>query len=440
MLKQKSALILLMLATLLLCSFSAVSAQEEQITITLSVWGMPWEDKIYTEFAIPKFEELYPNIKVEFMRIEDYWNMLLVRHAGGAAPDVQRNIDMRFGPMLLRGALRPLTEYINDPVDGVDLTDFHSVGIQGVTHDGEIWGLPQDICARSILLYNMDMFDEAGLPYPDETWTLEDMVAAAEKLTKGTRPRIQQFGLCWEPPFVTSLIFGFGGQYWSEDGSRSVINSPESRQALEFLQELVYEKGVAPNYAESPYGEAQQLFIGKRVAMYVGAAYRIPDIIRDAPDLRFGVAPMPIAPEGRTTMVHQCIWTMSSQTEHPDAAWKLIKFLSSPEILEEYWQRTWVAAPARRSVIMADSFENIIGIEGHVPAVAPEDFDRILGWWRGLVLNEEFTTAHVHPFHGPFEAQYFNPSMEDIFGIRPGNVESILADMEAKINKEIADF
>jgi len=39
MLKQKSALILLMLATLLLCSFSAVSAQEEQITITLSVWG-----------------------------------------------------------------------------------------------------------------------------------------------------------------------------------------------------------------------------------------------------------------------------------------------------------------------------------------------------------------------------------------------------------------
>ena len=55
MLKQKSALILLMLATLLLCSFSAVSAQEEQITITLSVWGMPWEDKIYTEFAIPKF-------------------------------------------------------------------------------------------------------------------------------------------------------------------------------------------------------------------------------------------------------------------------------------------------------------------------------------------------------------------------------------------------
>ena len=59
---------------------------------------------------------------------------------------------------------------------------------------------------------------------------------------------------------------------------------------------------------------------------------------------------------------------------------------------------------------MADSFENIIGIEGHVPAVAPEDSDRILGWWRGLVLNEEFTTAHVHPFHGPSEAQYFNPS------------------------------
>ena len=69
---------------------------------------------------------------------------------------------------------------------------------------------------------------------------------------------------------------------------------------------------------------------------------------------------------------------------------------------------------------MADSFENIIGIEGHVPAVALKtSID--LGWWRGLVLNEEFTTAHVHPFHGPFEAQYFNPPWKTSFRHQTGN-------------------
>lgn len=438
--RSRHQLILLIVLTTVLLSVVTAGAQEK-VVLRLSVWGMPWEDRIYTEFAVPQFEAANPHIDVEFVRIEDYWNMLLVQHAGGKAPDVQRNIDMRFGPMLLRGALRPITEFINDPVNGVDLDDFHSVGIQGVTYGGEIWGLPQDICARSLVYYNMDLFDQAGLDYPDETWTLDDLVEAAKVLTVGKRPRVQQYGVGWIPSFATSLVFGFGGKYWSEDGTKNVINSPESIRALEFLQSLIYEHGVAPSYGENPYGELRELFVGGRLAMYVGAAFNIPDVIRDAEDLRFGVAPMPIAPQGRTTMVHQCIWTMSSQTKHPEEAWELIKFLSSPEVLEEYWQRTWVAAPARRSVVMSEGFEVIRGIEGHIPAIEdPKRYKEILGWWRGMVLNEEFTTAHVHPFHGPFEAQYFNPAMDEVFGIRPGNVESILARIEAGINKEISEF
>ena len=96
-------------------------------------------------------------------------------------------------------------------------------------------------------------------------------------------------------------------------------------------------------------------------------------------------------------MVHQCIWTMSSQTEHPDAAWQLIKFLSSPEI----WRSTGSARGWRTSQKVCDhghSFENIIGIEAMFP---PLLLKTSIGSSDGgdLVLNEEFTTAHVHPFH-----------------------------------------
>lgn len=438
---RKNMMLVFLVVVGLLLSASGAGLSQEPVTLTLSVWGMPWEDKIYTEFAIPQFEEQYPHITVEFLRLEDYWNMLLVRHAGGNAPDVQRNLDMRFGPMLLRGALLPLTDYINDPDVGVDLSDFHRIGIDGVTFDGEIWALPQDICARSVLFYNMDYFDEAGLAYPDDTWTLDDMVEAAQALTIGSRPRVDRFGLAWIPPYATSMVFGFGGQYWSEDGTRNVINSPESVAALEFLQELVYDLGVAPSYADAPYGEAVELFKGGRTAMLITGAYHIPSVARDVPEIRFGVAPMPLTPQGRPTMIHQCIWTMSTQTEHPDEAWLLIKHLSSPAVLEEYWQRTWVAAPARVSVVMSEGFTNITGIEGHVPAIEdPERFEELLGWWRPLIANEHYTTDHLHPFHGPFELQYFNPSMESIFGIRPGNVEAILAELEAAINKEMEDF
>ena len=209
------------------------------------------------EFAIPKFEELYPNIKVEFMRIEDYWNMLLVRHAGGAAPDVQRNIDMRFGPMLLRGALRPLTEYINDPVDGVDLSDFHSVGIQGVTHDGEIWGLPQDICARSILLYNMDMFDEAGLPYPDETWTWDDLYEAAKKLTKPDKSQYGFLAALHNQEGFYNFIYQNGGTVITPD-KKSGYDDPRTIEAMEFYVKFVKE-GLSPLiFGDAERAEAMQ--------------------------------------------------------------------------------------------------------------------------------------------------------------------------------------
>ena len=47
-------------------------------------------------------------------------------------------------------------------------------------YDGSVYGFPRDISVE-VLYYNKDIFDEAGVAYPDDTWTWDDFLAAAER-------------------------------------------------------------------------------------------------------------------------------------------------------------------------------------------------------------------------------------------------------------------
>lgn len=437
--KKRSFEFLMLVVLVVLVSGLAI-AQEEKIQ--LSVWGMPWEDAIYTQYAIPQFEEQYPNIKVEFLRFENYWDILLTRHAGGNAPDVQRNLDENYGSMRLRGALLPLTEYVEGP-DGMSLDDFHPVALDAITKDGEIWALPQDLSPRNGLYYNMKMFDEAGIPYPTADWTVEQMADVAQKLTMGERPRVERYGISWaDRQGLLWFIYAFGGDIWAEDGKKCVIDSEECLKGVNFALDLIYEYGAAPSYVEVTPEAMEDLFKAEKVAMFIGGGWNIPAITRDVPDLEFGVAPMPLVNGERTTILGQCIFEMSSQTKHPDAAWKLIKHLVSPQALTDYWQRTWVAAPSRLSLIKdPEIFENIIGIPGHVPAITdPEEFERKLGWMRDIILNGEFTTAHVGDFYTELYEVHLRDALELLAGPRRGDVKAILEEVAAKTNKDIEGF
>ena len=59
-------------------------------TIEMSVWGMPFENKLYTDVYIPEFERQNPGIKVSFSHFEDYPNRVLLSHGGVIGPDLIR--------------------------------------------------------------------------------------------------------------------------------------------------------------------------------------------------------------------------------------------------------------------------------------------------------------------------------------------------------------
>ena len=413
-----------------------------QVKIQLSVWGMPWEDQIYTKYAIPQFEEENPGIKVEFMRLENYWELLLTRHAAGQAPDVQRNLDLFYGRMRLRGAIQPLTKYIEGP-DGLSLDDFYEVAMKALYKEGQMWGLPQDICPRSGLFYNMKVFDEAGISYPTADWTLDKLIEVAEKLTKGKRPRVERYGvLGWFEDFPSWFILNYGGSIWSEDGKRCILNSDAAVEGIRHLQDVIYEDKAVPTMAEYTVEAAGDLFRAEKVAMFLGGAWLTPAFTRDVPDLKFGIALPPVGPQGkRICFVHQCLWEMSTQTKHPDASWKLIKHLVSPPVLKEYWQRTWVAAPSLGSMVKdPDIFETIIGIPGHVPAITdPEEFQRKIAWIRDVVLKKAYY-SWASDFSFELYFQILPDEIDNLFGVRRGDPKEILDRVAEKQNKLMEEF
>lgn len=108
----------------LILSVSALGLAQDKVEVSMCVWGMAWEDTIYVDMSIPKFEAQNPNIKVKFDRYEDYWSKVVVLFAGGEAPDVIReSASDSLGLHIRKNMLMPLDDFIKGPL-GVDMNDF----------------------------------------------------------------------------------------------------------------------------------------------------------------------------------------------------------------------------------------------------------------------------------------------------------------------------
>ena len=349
--------------------------------IEMSVWGMPWESDLYTQVYLPEFERENPGIHVRFHHFEDYSNRILLSHAGGIAPDVIReNIDFSMG-WIRRGLNLPLDRYMDSP-DGIDRNDFIPILWQGLTYRGRTYGVPQDINILG-LFYNKALFDRAGLKYPDENWTWADLKSASEKLTRTDRNghvEVVGFDVAWGGWSYRPFLYQAGAHCWDKDGTRTAIDTPQSAAALRFYRSLMHHYSLTESNDQRGGLGPDKFFEQGKVALYIDGTWRTPSLKKNAPDLRFGVAPLPrgVRP---MSVSSSCFWGVSSQTKHPDAAWKLVKFLSSKEALTRYWQYLWVAPPARWSSLRSPEFRRVAGAPGKIPGISTDaEFDEKCGW------------------------------------------------------------
>lgn len=409
------------------------------ITIEMCVWGMPWENDLYTKVYIPEFERQNPGIKVRFHHFEDYGNRVLLSYAGGIAPDVIRESTSGNMPWIRRGVNLPLNKYI-DGRDGIDRKDFIPILWESIKYNGETYGVPQDINILG-LFYNKDIFDKAGLPYPNENWTWKDLKEASDKLTQDTdhdgHPDIIGLDMAWGGGNFMPFLLQAGGEVWADDGNRTVIDSPEAAEALKFYRSLMKTYSLTKSSSQRGGLGPDKFFEAGKVGMFIDGSWRSPSLKKNAPNLHFGVAPLP---RGKVPMSvsGSCFWGISSQTRHPEAAWKLVKFLSSTDALTEYWRFLWVAPPARWSALRSPKFRDVTGAPGKIPGVdSPAEFKERCGWITEVLENGWTTLKHSSQNSDRLSLN-FNEAVDEVLLENADPLKS-LREAARKTNQQIQD-
>jgi multiple sugar transport system substrate-binding protein len=255
-------------------------------------------------------------------------------------------------------ALDPLIEE-----SGFDRSDFWPGLLEFAMYDGMVYGFPRDI-GLEVLYYNKDIFDEVGLDYPDDSWTWDDLQAAAEALTvdEGSG-RVSRYALGME-----------GGKYqlWLGQNHASILddmaspthctlNEPEAVEALEFFSGMMENNYAMRDAALSQAGGDAAVFQNGQVAMIIQNASRVPTF--NAANMNYDVAVVPIPEDGqRSASAAGAAWTMSAVTDTPDETWTFLEWLAlNPEGGQRIYTESGEILPALQSTAHSDAF---LGMEG----------------------------------------------------------------------------
>ena len=316
------------LALLTGCSSTGTGGDDAggDVTLTYGVWS---QDETM-QALVDAFEKENPGITVDLQvnPWTEYWTKLQVGAQGGTAPDAFWILGDRFQVYAANDQLLPLGDAIEDA--GVDLGVYPEALVDLFTYDDELYGLPKDFDTVG-LWYNKTLFDAAGVAYPTDQWTWDDVSAAAAQLTD---PAAGVYGIAAplnrQEGFYNTVAQA--GGHIIDDG-KSGYDDPKTQEGLRFWTDL-QKAGVSPTLEQFADTEAVAQFENGSVAMYYGGSFYAQRFYENA-DLRAAVD-VTVLPQGaeRATVINGIQNVGFAGTKHPEELKKFLLFLGGKEAAE----------------------------------------------------------------------------------------------------------
>jgi multiple sugar transport system substrate-binding protein len=332
-------------------------ASGEPVKLVWGFWGSP-EEKATHEKVAQAFMQEHPNITIEVWHQpwDDYFTKLQTIWASGdksAVPDV---LFLWPTPRYAAdGVLENLDPYIQQ--SSYNLNDYWPALLESATYNNSVYGLPRDISVE-VLYYNKQVFDEAGVAYPNENWTWDDLRAAAEKLTVvEANGRVRRYGLAMEGGKYQEWIGQNKGSILDDmrNPSKCTIADPPAAQAISFFADLMNRNLAMRSANLSQAGGDAAVFQAGQAAMIIQNASRVPTF--NQAGLSYDVAPVPIPQGGqRAASAGGAAWTMSAASSHKQEAWTFIQWLQSTDGGQRLYTETGESLPALKSTAQSDAF------------------------------------------------------------------------------------
>lgn len=300
----------------------------ENVTIKVALWD--YSNLEYHKTLVSSFEKVYPNIKVEVVEFTaDEYDNVIVTQLGG-----KQDFDVVFtkgtpalSALIKQGHIYALDEYIAS--DTSFNKDNYSGLVDALGLDGKTYALPFRY-DNNMIFYNKDLFDQAGVEYPQDGMTMAEYHELAAKMTSGEG---------------NDKIYGAHVHTWASN----VYQYPNRTEAFSAIDPTTYE-ALIPYYDEilamqdegivQDYGALKAsnihysgVFYNQQAAMLQMGSWYINMLCENVSDFNWGVCSIPnnegMSNEnsiGGVTPV-----SIGAYAKHPAEAWQFISYVCGEE-------------------------------------------------------------------------------------------------------------
>ncbi|KAF1698030.1 ABC transporter substrate-binding protein [Pseudoxanthomonas jiangsuensis] len=301
----------------------------------LRFWAMGREAEVVAEL-IPEFER-ESGIEVDIQQIP--WTAahekLLTAFAADALPDVCQLGNTWIPEFAALDTLEPLQGRV-DASTVIEQDDYFPGIWDTAVIDGELVGVPWYVDTR-LLYYRKDLLRQAGVERAPRTWAEWEQAMAAIKRQAGPGRYAILMPL---NEFEQQLSFALqqDDPLLRDHDGRGNFQSPGFRRAVGFYANM-FEQGWAPKMSETQISNVWDEFFNGFYAFYLSGPWNIREFRRRQPPAlegQWGTMPLP-GPDGPGAgIAGGTSLVLFRSSPRKDRAWKLVEFLSRPDIQQRF--------------------------------------------------------------------------------------------------------
>ena len=303
---------------------------------------MGHEGEVVREF-IPDFEREHPGIRVEVQQLP--WSAahqkLLTAYAGGSLPDVAQLGNTWLPEFVAIRAVDPVQASV------VDAGDYFPGIWQTNVIDQTAYGVPWYVDTR-ILFYRRDLLAEAGFAAPPTTWP--EWIEMLRAIKKRAGP--DRYGVLLplnEHQPLVALALQQEAPLLRDGDSRGNFRSDDFKRALRFYREM-FDDGFAPATGASQLSNVWNEFARGYFTFCITGPWSIGLFKRRLPanlQESWMTAPLPGRDGPSYSIAGGASLVVFSSSPRKQAAWKLVQFLSRPDIQLRFHSHTGDLPPRR---------------------------------------------------------------------------------------------
>jgi len=307
---------------------------------------------------IELFNRLHPDYHLRLDPSNTGMQKVIVQCIAGVGPDIFDCYNaFQLSAYVRSGIAWDVTDQLAEA--GIDVRkDCWEAGGPIMVFEGRVYGFLNNASVNAIWI-NKELFERRGIPLPkvdtERGWTWEEFLPLAKRLTvRDAKGRIEHFGFMMDWWSWYHFVAQWGGRVYSADGTRCVLDSPETIAAIQFMQDLIYKHRVAPDPVEEAamrsqggWGSGTITFFGSgRAAMALGGRWWL-CTLRNYEGLRLGAVECPHGPlrrfwaYGRSSLINK-------NSPRREQALTFLKYLASRDFSELINHQADALAPVIR--------------------------------------------------------------------------------------------